>query len=67
MTALLEMANPVWEWIIAPAFFIGLGYAAGRYFYTEVRDQWDHGYDIKHVRVIPKRLPPYDQDRIEDE
>ncbi len=65
MLALMEMANPLWEWFIAPAFLVGLGYVAGRHFHTEVRDQWDHGYDIKHVWL--QRPPPYDQDRIEDE
>lgn len=63
MIALMEMTNPMWEWLIAPLILIGIGMLLGgviakKLFDYEFNERWRENYidnkpPLTHVKFIP--------------
>lgn len=63
MFALMEMTNPMWEWLIAPLILIGIGMLLGgviakKLFDYELNQGWRENYidnkpPLTHVKFIP--------------
>ncbi len=63
MIALMEMTNPMWEWLVAPLILIGIGMLLGgviakKMLKYELDQGWRESYidkkpPLKHVKFIP--------------
>jgi len=63
MFALMEMTNPMWEWVFAPIALVSIGFLVGHFVGRWEKDDeaWEQPHaDPDHIRILGYvNRPPY--------
>ena len=63
MLALMEMTNPMWEWLIAPIALVSIGFLIGHFVGQWEKDKddevWERPHaDPDHIKILGYINPP---------